>query len=136
MTLKGKCPNPGASEDEPNGTQDFLNCGVESGGWSPPDVKLSDLKMLSPEQAGESKLFAPCKKHLWAFKNAAAKHNVPLTVLLSFAFQESSCDTNLGGNGRENGLMQLTDDKCGGAPKGDCKMWGSMSTKQHLTLVD
>jgi hypothetical protein len=42
-------------------------------------------------------------------------------MLASFAMQESSCiPTTVGGAG-EQGLMQVTVDKCGGAPGGNCQ---------------
>ena len=46
---------------------------------------------------------------------------VPPILLASIALQESSCiPSTVGGNG-EQGLMQLTVDKCGGAPGGNCQ---------------
>lgn len=46
---------------------------------------------------------------------------VPPILLASIALQESSCNpSTVGGNG-EQGLMQLTRDKCGGAPGGNCQ---------------
>lgn len=35
--------------------------------------------------------------------------------------QESSCDPSTVGGAGEQGLMQLTKDKCGSAPDGNCK---------------
>lgn len=35
--------------------------------------------------------------------------------------QESSCNAETVGGAGEQGLMQLTKDKCGGAPDGNCK---------------
>jgi hypothetical protein len=46
---------------------------------------------------------------------------VPSILLASIALQESSCNpATVGGNG-EQGLMQLTVDKCGDAPGGNCQ---------------
>jgi hypothetical protein len=45
---------------------------------------------------------------------------VPSIMLASFALQESSCKPNTIGGAGEQGLMQLTKDKCGGAPNGNC----------------
>lgn len=48
-------------------------------------------------------------------------HSVPPILLASIALQESSCNpATVGGNG-EQGLMQLTSDKCGNAPGGNCQ---------------
>ena len=35
--------------------------------------------------------------------------------------QESSCNPHTGGGGGEQGLMQISKDKCGGAPNGNCQ---------------
>lgn len=45
---------------------------------------------------------------------------VPAILLASFAMQESSCIPSTVGGAGEQGLMQLTSDKCVGAPNGDC----------------
>jgi len=42
-------------------------------------------------------------------------------MLASFAMQESSCQPSAVGGGGEQGLMQLTQDKCAGAPGGNCQ---------------
>ncbi|KAJ7871979.1 glycoside hydrolase family 23 protein [Mycena olivaceomarginata] len=42
-------------------------------------------------------------------------------MLASFAMQESSCEPEAVGDGGEQGLMQISSDKCGGAPGGNCK---------------
>jgi soluble lytic murein transglycosylase-like protein len=55
------------------------------------------------------------------FEQYGAQYGIPAIMLASFAMQESSCNPNTVGGGGEQGLMQLTHDKCGGAPGGDCK---------------
>ena len=42
-------------------------------------------------------------------------------MLAAFAMQESTCNADTVGANGEQGLMQLTADKCGGAPGGNCK---------------
>lgn len=46
---------------------------------------------------------------------------VPPIMLASFAMQESSCNPATVGGAGEQGLMQITKDKCGSAPGGNCK---------------
>jgi soluble lytic murein transglycosylase-like protein len=46
--------------------------------------------------------------------------SVPPILLASFAMQESSCNPNAVGGGGEQGMMQISQDKCGGAPGGNC----------------
>ncbi len=48
-------------------------------------------------------------------------YGFPPILLASFAMQESSCNHDAVGGGGEQGLMQISKDKCGDAPNGDCK---------------
>ncbi|SPC62185.1 uncharacterized protein UHOD_08814 [Ustilago sp. UG-2017b] len=123
------CGSSGANDDQPNGSQNFLNCGLTSGGWKPPQLSLSQLKIMPASQASTAPVFAPCKEVLWAFEAAEKAHGVPATVLMSFAMQESTCNPNVTGGNGEQGLMQITPDKCGGAPNGNCKdPWFNVDT--------
>jgi membrane-bound lytic murein transglycosylase MltF len=42
-------------------------------------------------------------------------------MLAAFAMQESSCNPSAVGGAGEQGLMQITREKCKGAPNGNCK---------------
>ena len=42
-------------------------------------------------------------------------------LVASIAMQESTCNPKVQGGGGEQGMMQITKDKCKGAPGGDCK---------------
>jgi len=42
-------------------------------------------------------------------------------MIASFALQESNCNPDTIGGAGEQGLMQLTKDKCGAAPDGNCR---------------
>lgn len=127
----------------PNGNIDFLNCGLTSGGWTPPLLHITDIvtvklsqvaynpgSAFSPcqdfvpifekygQQYGSQSQFSPCLR-IWT--NHWALELVPAVMLAAFAMQESSCiPTTVGGAG-EQGLMQITADKCGGAPGGNCQ---------------
>lgn len=114
------CGSADATEELPNGQQWFLNCGIDDGGWNPPDVKLSDLKVQDAETAVNG-AFSECKDYVWAFKQAGKTHGIPPTILMSFAMQESTCNPSVTGGNGEQGMMQITQDKCGGAPGGNCK---------------
>jgi soluble lytic murein transglycosylase-like protein len=46
---------------------------------------------------------------------------VPPILIASIAMQESTCNPNTVGGAGEQGLMQLTKDKCTQAPGGNCK---------------
>ncbi|EGG00134.1 family 23 glycoside hydrolase [Melampsora larici-populina 98AG31] len=105
----------------PNGSQDFLNCGINGGGWEPAPVKMGMIKTVTLESEPAKSTFAPCQKFNSIFEKYGQKYNIPPIFLAAFAMQESSCDPSCkGDNGGAWGLMQITSDKCGGAPGGDC----------------
>ncbi|KAH9822281.1 family 23 glycoside hydrolase [Melampsora americana] len=105
----------------PNGSQDFLNCGINSGGWSPAPVRMGMIKTVTLESEAAKTTFAPCQKYNYIFEKYGQKYNIPPIFLAAFAMQESSCNPNdQGDNGGAWGLMQITSDKCGGAPGGNC----------------
>lgn len=107
----------------PNGHIDFLNCGIEGGGWNPPKVTLDNViyKSLDEALAMSNSPFSNCRPYLDAFKRYGAETGVPAIMIAAIAMQESSCNKNTVGGGGEQGLMQITKEKCGGAPGGDCK---------------
>lgn len=88
----------------PNGSIDWLNCGLESpGGWTPPNIKITDIVTVDLEtviDSGDSP-FAACKQYLPLFKKHAEKNGLPIIMLTSFAMQESSCNKNTEGQGGE-----------------------------------
>ena len=55
------------------------------------------------------------------FKCSALCILVPAIMIASFALQESNCNPDTIGGAGEQGLMQLTKDKCGAAPDGNCR---------------
>lgn len=116
LKFGGECSNPHASDKYPNGNINFLNCGLSksdpTGRWSPPDVKMSQLKFVSSAQAAKSGVFGSCSKYKSAFDNAASQTGVPAVLLMAFAMQESSCNPSAKGGNGEIGMMQLTPDKC------------------------
>ncbi|KZT43622.1 lysozyme-like protein [Sistotremastrum suecicum HHB10207 ss-3] len=108
----------------PNGSLDWLNCGVtEAGGWNPPfmsvdDIMFSDLNTAASQPGSP---FQACSSYTWAFEQYGKQYGVPPILLASFALQESSCNPGTVGGAGEQGLMQLTPDKCTKAPGGNCK---------------
>ncbi|KAI8993036.1 lysozyme-like domain-containing protein [Trametes punicea] len=122
------CGSPGATEEitpthGPNGNIDWLNCGVEDGGWNPPMVKVSDIVSVDLQDAVKdaNSPFKSCEPYIDLFTQYANQHGIPPILIASIAMQESSCDPNTVGGAGEQGLMQITKDKCGGAPNGNCK---------------
>ncbi|EIN11855.1 lysozyme-like protein [Punctularia strigosozonata HHB-11173 SS5] len=107
----------------PNGNIDWLNCGVNEGGWTPPYVTVNDIKAASLETAldSSSSPFHACKDYIGLFTKYANENGLPPILIASIAMQESTCNPNTVGGAGEQGLMQLTKDKCGAAPGGNCK---------------
>ena len=53
----------------PNGDIDWMNCGIEAGGWNPPYVDISDLVTVDLDNAiSQGGPFTPCSEYVWAFK--------------------------------------------------------------------
>ncbi|PWN28149.1 lysozyme-like protein, partial [Jaminaea rosea] len=113
----------GADGSKPNGQNWFLTCGVSKNNpnsvWNPPKVAMSDLKMISSEEAASSSVFKPCAQYKSAFESAAKATGVPVVLLMSFALQESTCQAGQTGPNGEIGLMQITPEKC--PSSGNCK---------------
>ncbi|GAA95032.1 hypothetical protein E5Q_01687 [Mixia osmundae IAM 14324] len=107
----------------PNGSEAFLTNGISksnpSSGWAPAKVTMDELVYTSLESAGST--FSDCKDYFSIFEKYGALNNIPPILLASFAMQESSCNPSVvGDSGGAFGLMQITSDKCGGAPNGNC----------------
>ncbi|KAG1737686.1 hypothetical protein EDB19DRAFT_2039911 [Suillus lakei] len=107
----------------PNGHIDFLTCGINESGWNPPLFKIESVVTadLSAVAYRDDSTFANCKDFVPTFEKYGSRYGIPAILLASFAMQESSCKPSTVGGAGEQGLMQLTSDKCVGAPKGDCK---------------
>ncbi|KAH9945736.1 lysozyme-like protein [Amylocystis lapponica] len=107
----------------PNGAIEWLNCGVDDGGWRPPYVTVADIVTqnltIAIQEAGSP--FKACRAFLPLFEQYAEQYGVPSILVAAIAMQESSCNPATVGGAGEQGLMQLTWDKCGDAPGGNCR---------------
>ncbi|KAF9469901.1 lysozyme-like domain-containing protein [Collybia nuda] len=128
LNVKSSCGNIGATKKTtktsgPNGSIDWLNCGLTEGGWKPPFVRIEDIVSVSLSNAVNSGHgpFLACTQFVHLFEKYGGQFGIPAIILASFAMQESSCNPNTVGGGGEQGLMQITQDKCGGAPGGNCR---------------
>ncbi|KAG1775381.1 glycoside hydrolase family 23 protein [Suillus placidus] len=122
------CGSSGATKEitalsGPNGHIDFLTCGINESGWNPPLIKIESIVTvdLSAVAYRADSAFANCKDFISTFEKYGSRYGIPAILLASFAMQESSCKPSTVGGAGEQGLMQLTSDKCVDAPNGDCK---------------
>ncbi|KAF8806281.1 lysozyme-like protein [Phlegmacium glaucopus] len=118
----GATKEPSATSG-PNGSEDWLNCGITGGGWTPPLIRIDQVIAMDLDQAigTPGSPFQKCSPFIGLFKQYAWQHGIPPIMIASFALQESSCNPDTVGGAGEQGLMQLTKDKCGDAPGGNCK---------------
>ncbi|TFK44405.1 lysozyme-like domain-containing protein [Crucibulum laeve] len=128
INVKSSCGSIGASKKTshtagPNGSIEWLNCGIDSGGWNPPYIRIENVvaQSLSGAINSGSSPFTACKNFVGTFEKYGNQYGIPPIMLASFAMQESSCNPNTVGGGGEQGLMQITKEKCADAPGGNCK---------------
>jgi len=107
----------------PNGSIDWLNCGINAGGWNPPFIRIENVitQSLSSALNSGSSPFKACAPYVWIFEKYGGQFNIPPIILASFAMQESSCNPNTVGGAGEQGLMQITREKCGGLSDQACR---------------
>jgi len=123
-----ECDNNGATKSitktsGPNGNIDFLDCGINSGGWNPPNIQVDEMIVISLEAALEmpGSPYSACKPYVSLFNKYAGEYGLKPIMLAATAMEESSCNPNAQGEGGEQGLMQISKDKCTDAPDGNCK---------------
>jgi len=107
------------------GEEDWLNCGLSTSpeGWNPPPLKLADIVYVELDEAlkDPNTPYKACEPYLDVFNRNAQKYNIPPIFIAAFALQESSCNPDTVGGAGEQGMMQITTDKCGDAPGGNCR---------------
>jgi len=112
----------------PNGQIEWLTCGIVQGedtGWRPPFARLEDVITfpggLSAAIKVEGSPFQACERFVDLFEEVGAEYQIPPFFIASFALQESTCNPDLEGQGGEQGMMQISEDKCWDAPDGNCR---------------
>ncbi|GAA5901259.1 hypothetical protein JCM5296_005306 [Sporobolomyces johnsonii] len=125
--VDNNCGESGASSEYPNGAESWLNCGITkndpSSGWTPPNgVTIDHITTVSIEHAlATNSVWKPCEPFIPLFEQIGIETGLPAILLAAFALQESTCNPNtLGDNGGAFGLMQITEDKCGGGNAKEC----------------
>jgi hypothetical protein len=113
------CGDPGATSDPaptsgPNGSENWLNCGVDGDGWVPPPVTLQNIvyKDLATVLQKPGNVFEACAPYLNIFQSLSDETGIPTILLASIALQESGCRADVTGGAGEIGMMQITSEKC------------------------
>jgi len=128
VQAQSACGNIGATAtvsplSGPNGSGSWLTCGLNSTGWKPSFATVSDIitaDLSSVLDHGNSP-FEACHDYLDIIEKYSAQFKVPSILVASFAMQESGCQPDVVGEGGEQGMMQISQDKCNGAPRGNCR---------------
>ncbi|KAG8825753.1 hypothetical protein FRC19_010597 [Serendipita sp. 401] len=136
IAVTAMCGNipPGAtvnttSSTGPNGQFSWLTCGIDpknnSTGWQPPQASVDQIITypggLRAAVQAENSPYKPCTRFVNLFETAGAEFRVPPMYIAAFALQESGCNPDIDGAGGEQGMMQISPEKCANAPDGDCK---------------
>lgn len=64
-------------------------------------------------------IFKLCAAYVPIFEKYGDLYEIPPIMMAAFAMQESTCNAAAVGQGGEQGLMQISKEKCGGVS--DCK---------------
>jgi len=128
INVPSNCGDIGATREVtpttgPNGSLRWLNCGLDGAGWTPQRVTIDDIVVVDLNEAiqQDGSPFKACAPFVGLFNQYAAEFGLRAIILASFAMQESSCNPDTVGGGGEQGLMQITPEKCHGAPNGNCR---------------
>lgn len=116
---QGACEPTRGGEDAcgPNGSQAWLNTGLEGNGWEPPFLDINKIAHIDLETYYQN-VGAPCRQYDQYFKSAGDKYNIDPAILAFIAMQESSCNADAGGS--TPGLMQCDPSNCQNG-RGDCQ---------------
>ncbi|KAF8578695.1 glycoside hydrolase family 23 protein [Ramaria rubella] len=128
IQAQSACGDIGATETispvaGPNGAISFMTCFLNTSGWVPSFATVSDVITadLSSVLVQGNSPFEACNDYLDIIEKYSVQFKVPSILVASFAMQESGCQPDEQGEGGEQGIMQISQDKCGGAPQGNCK---------------
>lgn len=72
-----QCGPSDATAENPNGSESWLNCGIDAGGWNPPHVTLADLKYKTLTADGP---FAPCAPYIGKFEQYGNQYGSELAL--------------------------------------------------------
>lgn len=108
---EGACDDTHGGQDAcgPNGSEAWLNSGLDSDGWSPPFLDINSLTHISLEDYYNG-VGSSCAQYDEYFQSSGDKYNIDPAILAFLAMQESSCNADEGGP--TPGLMQCDPSNC------------------------
>lgn len=99
----------GADACGPNGSERWLNTGIDGDGWEPPFLDINNLSHISLDEY-YGKVGSNCAQYDEFFQSSGAKYDIDPAILAFIAMQESSCNADAGGP--TPGLMQCAPGNC------------------------
>jgi hypothetical protein len=93
----------------PNGSEAWLNSGLDGDGWNPPYLDINELSHISLDDYYQG-VGGACAQYDEFFQSSGAKYDIDPAVLAFIAMQESSCNADAGGP--TPGLMQCAPGNC------------------------
>ncbi len=108
---KGACDSTqgGASPCGPNGSEKWLNRGIDGDGWEPPFLDVNSLEHISLEEYYNG-IGSDCEPYDQYFQSSGQKYNIDPAILAFIAMLESSCNPDAGSG--TPGLMQCDPSNC------------------------
>ncbi|KAH7002538.1 extracellular soluble lytic transglycosylase [Ilyonectria destructans] len=93
----------------PNGSEAWLNTGLDADGWNPPFLDINSLTHISLDDYYNG-VGQGCQQYDEFFRSSGEKYGIDPAILAFIAMQESSCNTDAGGP--TPGLMQCDPSNC------------------------
>ncbi|KAL6863337.1 hypothetical protein ACO1O0_003586 [Amphichorda felina] len=93
----------------PNGSEQWLNTGIDGDGWEPPFLDINNLTHISLEEYYNG-VGSGCAQYDEYFQSSGSKYDIDPAILAFIAMQESSC--NADADGPTPGLMQCEPANC------------------------
>ena len=93
----------------PNGSEEWLNTGLQGDGWTPPFLSINNLTHISLDEYYKG-VGSACAQYDENFQVAGDKYDIDPAILAFIAMQESSCNADAGGP--TPGLMQCEPANC------------------------
>ena len=102
-------PTGGDNACGPNGSQAWLDTGLDGDGWAPPFLDINSLSHITLEEYYSGNGGA-CQQYDAEFRSSGETYNIDPAILAIIAMQESSCNADAGGS--TPGLMQCDPSNC------------------------